>query len=175
MTRLQAVVAWGVLLGCIAATPFLSKLTPGALAPTIREYMPVQLALDFHQRRCLEGRAWIVMTGQPETIRAGDLITFDKPSALSYLREDKVLKMVAGVPGDRLQIVGDEVKINGRVAVRGLELAEFHKQTREQLQRDEVIPQGRYFVIGTMPRSDDSRYWGYVRIDHVNGRAHEIF
>lgn len=167
--------AWVMVVLCLVAIPNLQALAPMNFAGWMRERIPYTLAMDFHPQRCLPGRVWIVKRGEPANVDRGNLVTFRKPAALEYLREDYVLKMVAGLPGDRLQIVGEDVRINGKTVATGLPLAKFHAQTLDYLQRDEIIPADRFFVIGTAGRSDDSRYWGYVRREHLLGSAVEVF
>lgn len=112
---------------------------------------------------------------QPNQVQGGDYLFWKPSGALRYVNQEFVLKRVAGVPGDRLLIKDQNVYINGKLTVSGLPLSGLYRVSPKQLERDEVIPPGRFFVIGTHPNSDDSRYWGYLDIKNVAGIGYKIF
>lgn len=139
---------------------------------------PVSFAYDPHDERCLPDVHLSLMTHwRPTEIADGDLVFWEpkKTPALSYVKQAFVLKMVAGVAGDRLQIHGGHVTVNGRDVAQGLALAGLYDKTPSQFDRDETIPAGKLFVIGTHPHSDDSRYWGYLNASDVAGKAYKLY
>lgn len=111
----------------------------------------------------------------PNTVRRGDYVFWKPYGALSYVREAHVLKEVAGVPGDRVRISEGIVYINGRQVAAGLENAPMYGRSAESFEVDETISPGRYFVIGTVQYSNDSRYWGYLPHDRIEGFAYRVF
>jgi conjugal transfer pilin signal peptidase TrbI len=138
----------------------------------------VSLAWDPHEVNCLpELHLALLVHHRPARVERGDYV-FWKASAvtaLSYVKEDFVLKRVAGVPGDVLRIRGDQVSINGRLVAEGLEDAVLYRRRPADFQREEVIPPGRYFVIGTARMSNDSRYWGYLPHEAIVGTGYRIY
>lgn len=138
----------------------------------------VSLSYDPHVVNCLpELHLALLVHHQPAEVERGDYL-FWKASAigaLSYVKEDFVLKRVAGVPGDILRIQGDRVLINGKLVAEGLEDAVLYKRRPADFERTEVIPPRRYFVIGTARMSNDSRYWGYLPHEAIVGKGYRIY
>lgn len=132
------------------------------------------LAWDAHGQRCLPlSLAWLVKNPQTN-LKRGDLVYFAPFGALSRVREPVIIKQVAGMPGDQLEIRGDAVLINGRQVARGFPFLRAFHTTLSAVQRREIIPAGRLFVIGTQPGSMDSRYWGYLPQSRVKGKAYAL-
>src|SRR5262249_35130602 len=137
---------------------------------------PISLAFDPNDEKCLPDMHLSLMIHRhPAHIVDGDLVFWKPAGALAYVKQQVVMKQVAGVPGDHLQIRAGKVLINGHQVVEGLALAVLYQATPELLERDEVIPAGKLFVVGQHPHSDDSRYWGYLDVAQVDGFALKIF
>lgn len=86
------------------------------------------------------------------------------------------VKQIAAVPGDRVQVSTQGVAINGHVQGALLHLKEGERLWRmgrriSDVERDELVPQGHLWMMGTNPRSYDSRYWGYIENEQIIGRA----
>ncbi|WP_420213511.1 signal peptidase I (plasmid) [Burkholderia aenigmatica] len=84
-------------------------------------------------------------------------------------------KIAAGLPGDHITIRRDRLYINDRYwgsVARGLF---YYKKPAGYFDRDFVVPPGELFVLGTEPRSFDSRYWGPIRDDQVDGTLSVLF
>jgi conjugal transfer pilin signal peptidase TrbI len=138
--------------------------------------IPVSFGFDPNDEKCLPDLHLSLMVHRrPSHIEDGDLVFWKPAGALSFVKQEFVMKQVAGVPGDHLQIHGGEVLVNGRVVEHGLALAKLYHATPEQFERDETIPPGKLFVVGHHPHSDDSRYWGYLDVTAVVGRAYRIY
>ena len=73
------------------------------------------------------------------------------------------------------RVAGEEVLINGKVVAKGLPLVDKSKVSTKAFERDEVIPEGKVFMTGTHPLSNDSRYWGYLDLTAVVGKGYKIF
>ena len=94
------------------------------------------------------------------------------------------IKRVIGLPGETVEISRKQVLINGEPLeesyVRFLQppLSPDHPEygLRGESLRDDwgprVVPEGSLFVLGdNRDNSRDSRFWGYLPIDQVKGRA----
>jgi len=123
-------------------------------------------------------------------LRRGDVIVIRYPID----RKQTFLKRIVGMPGDRIQIVNKELRINGvkvsepyvqhatdyvdsyrdnfpsepniTLVLEGIEM--LHSSVKNG---EVVVPSGSYFVMGdNRDNSLDSRYWGFVTKDDLLGR-----
>jgi signal peptidase I len=96
------------------------------------------------------------------TPRRGDIVVISVPNS-----EIPLIKRVIGLPGEVIAIVDNQVTIDGVV------LDEDYLD--DIAQRDygpHEVPAGHIFVMGdNRNASNDSRYFGPVREDHIIGRA----
>jgi conjugal transfer pilin signal peptidase TrbI len=137
---------------------------------------PVTIGFDPNDEKCLPDMHLSLLVKQnPAHVERGDLLFWEPSGALSYIKQAYVLKRVSGVPGDRLQVTGEEVLVNGEVVAKGLPLVDTTKVSTKAFERDEVIPAGKFFMTGTHPLSNDSRYWGYLDVGSVVGKGYKIF
>lgn len=126
---------------------------------------------------CLPWSAFIVKPGRPTGIRRGELLVFyDKriqPAiGSSAWQSTPIVKMVVGVPGDRVEIQHGGIWINGRYWGR-MWLMKFLKNMglHDHEPDDYRVPQGKYLMLGTTPASYDGRYWGLVPQQEFVGQA----
>lgn len=81
--------------------------------------------------------------------------------ARPQLRGDTAwVKRVMGMPGDRIDVVGNDVLINGQVVAQGLGQDRFGVPL--ELAAGGVLQAGQYYTLLPHPRSMDSRYYGAV-------------
>jgi signal peptidase I len=96
-------------------------------------------------------------------IRRGDVVSFthDAPNPETYI------KRVVGLPGERVEITGGIVRIDGKP------LDEPYVQFRDHRSAPPtIVPPHAYYVLGdNRADSDDSRDWGVLRQSDVVGRA----
>jgi len=138
--------------------------------------MPYAFAYDPNEERCLPDLHLAFLVKNEKTLPAtGDLVFWKPSGALRDMPQEYILKRVAGVPGDHLVINGSSVQINGTTVVSGFPLIDLYNRAPKDFERNEVIPAGHVFVIGTHPLSNDSRYWGYLSVDLIKGLGHKIF
>jgi signal peptidase I len=113
-------------------------------------------------------------------IRRTDVVVFKYP-------EDPgrdFIKRVIGLPGETVEVRDKTVLINGKPLVEpyahfrdeplGAEDPEFGLpvETTRPGYGPETVPAGELFVMGdNRDNSRDSRYWGFLPIDQVKGRA----
>lgn len=115
-----------------------------------------------------------IMVNKKAYLRAGpqrgDVIVFNDPRDMKKI----FIKRVAGLPGETLEIKDGKVIINGNVME-----SEFHYYNAgDYAKNDHVIkvPFGNYFVLGDNSiASLDSRFFGFVPIKSINGRAMTIY
>ncbi|TYT75971.1 signal peptidase I [Desulfobotulus mexicanus] len=108
----------------------------------------------------------------------GDVIVFAYPEDSSK----DFIKRVVGVEGDVIEIRNKQLYRNGEVVPD--EPYAWHVDTtvyrREITPRDNMgpvrVPEGKLFTMGdNRDSSSDSRFWGYVDIRELKGRAFMIY
>ena len=88
---------------------------------------------------------------------------------------ETIVKMVAGVAGDIVEIQNGIVKINGRYldtvfyGVKKKSVPKTHWDTTY------TINEGELFLYGTGEKSYDSRYWGVFPKSRIIGVVRPIF
>ena len=130
-------------------------------------------------------------------IKHGDIVVFHYP----VHPQQHFVKRVIGVPGDRIHLVNKQVYVNGKPAV---EPYVVYRSTQPNYYRDDfpttkyidgnvdshwwiqmrkliedgnlIVPEGYYFVLGdNRDESLDSRYWGFVPRENIEGRPLLIY
>ena len=109
--------------------------------------------------------------------RRGDIIVFRFPEDTSK----DFIKRVVAVGGDTVEIKGKQVFVNGERQTGDFEL---HTDSAIWPQwngpRDNFpptqVPEGKLFVMGdNRDHSNDSRFWGFVDLKAVRGKAFMIY
>ena len=140
-----------------------NKLSYGVRMPDVN-WVPLAGCVD------LVRGSHVMDWGMPER---GDVIVFVYPKD----RCKDFIKRVVAVPGDEVMIRDKKLFINGKAVEDphahfedgGMTLSGDH--VRDNLGPVKV-PEGRVFVMGdNRDRSFDSRFWGFVPIEDVRGRA----
>lgn len=111
-----------------------------------------------------------------EPVHRGDVIVFVFPPDPTK----DFIKRVIGLPGDKIEIRGETVYLNGHKMPDPHAYFELGKNRLMIAPRDKygpvVVPKHEIFVMGdNRDRSYDSRYWGFVPINNVEGRAMFIY
>lgn len=109
--------------------------------------------------------------------KRGDVIVFVFPMD----RSKDFIKRVIGVEGDRIDIEGDKIFLNGK----RMDDPWGHYQTQNSWRRSlgpigpfehVVVPKDHLFVLGdNRDNSQDSRVWGFVHLNEVKGKAFLIY
>lgn len=130
---------------------------------------------------CMPGRFYFIerlVPGRVLKFQRGDLIVFrtDNRTSPYYQRGTRFIKVVHGVPGDRVVIDDSgKVQINGKnyhfETALETKVADLLGRKLGDCAVNYVIPEGRYFAMGTLPDSYDSRYWGMVHPDQIMGKG----
>ena len=127
--------------------------------------------------------------GCKQAVKRGDIAIFAYPNdrTVSYI------KRVIGLPGDRVQVRGNEVWVNGKslkvreaVDPKGLQVTESAGDGQWQVtwapadkhppEADTTVPAGQVFVLGdNRDASIDSRTFGAVPLQDVLGKARQVW
>ncbi len=107
----------------------------------------------------------------------GDVIVFIYPKDTSK----DFIKRVVGVGGDRVDIDGDKIYINGKKIEDPWGYYDTKNEWRRSLGpigpfEHVVVPKDHLFVLGdNRDNSQDSRFWGFVPVNEVKGKAFVIY
>lgn len=85
-----------------------------------------------------------------------------------------MVKIVAGIPGDRLVVKDDFAYINGAPWGR-LTLLRTLQKGSGSLDRDVHVPPGKVLLLGTTPYSYDGRYYGFIDQVDIEAEAIPVF
>lgn len=128
--------------------------------------------------------------------KRGEVVVFDYPRDPSI----KYVKRVVGIPGDTIEVKQGELYLNGKLVeqersgrvvdpVGGWQPIEFTENlggVRHPVYRTQpmlvtsygpvTVPHNEYFMMGdNRDRSNDSRFWGFVRRDQIVGRMVYVY
>ncbi len=149
-------------------------------------YLPLNLAgeryrlgFDASETRCLP--QWLfVVDLKDRNVGRGDYVAFRSGQMEPHFPNGTlIIKILAGVPGDVATIddtgatVADVAWGPLHYLEPGRRLAE-EGQTLDDYRRSETIAAGTYWVMGTLPASYDSRYWGPIDEEQIVGRAYPV-
>jgi signal peptidase I len=99
------------------------------------------------------------------SIERGDLVVFWFPADTSK----SYIKRVIGLPGDTVEIVNGEVRVNGQPIEEPYVPGEYRDHGTMPPVR---VPPAHYFVLGDhRSSSNDSRSWGTVHRSFIYGKA----
>ncbi|MBN2735945.1 MAG: signal peptidase I [Spirochaetales bacterium] len=118
-----------------------------------------------HGDRCLSlrlsfGEAWT--SGLPFPLKRKDVVIISDSKYGA-----KLFKRVIGLPGETLELKGNQVLIDGRILEEPYALVDKNYNPRVF-----QIPMGKVMVLGdNRSHSRDSREFGLVDIHHINGKV----
>jgi signal peptidase I len=150
------------------------KIPSGSMIPTLQigDHILVN-KLAYGIRVPLYGH-YLVDFGK---VQRGDVIVFIFPED----RSKDFIKRVVGVAGDTVEIRGKKIFLNGKQIEDPY--AHFEGDDPQNVlpaSRDDFgptrVPENQLFVMGdNRDRSYDSRFWGFVNLDDVRGKAFLIY
>lgn len=117
-----------------------------------------------------------VIVSKISAIDRFDMIVFQAPDS-----EDRYVKRVIGIPGDRIEMIEDVLYINGEVYdepyvsyIEGDPITARITEnfTLEGLTGSREVPEGAFFVLGDHRlKSNDSRSFGFINEENVIGEV----
>ena len=150
------------------------KIPSGSMIPTLQigdhilvNKLSYGLRMPFLERYLLEY----------STPQRGEVVVFIFPED----RSKDFIKRVIGVAGDTVEVRAKKVFINGKqVDDPHANFAGYDPQAGAVGSGDDyapkVVPENHIFVMGdNRDRSYDSRFWGYVNLNDVRGKAFLIY
>ena len=161
------------------AGAFLARALPAlAVVVVIGAYLAARFAIgiDDQVHRCLPPYGVFLVDRHDRTIPRGGLVAFRARGLAPYFADGTVvIKALAGLPGDAVEVTTEAVRVNGVVRAEGLALARTLGKTPADFVRAETVPPGHLWVLGASPDSFDARYWGMLPVGQVVGRAYALF
>lgn len=109
--------------------------------------------------------------GEPER---GNVVVFKAP----INDRDEFIKRIVGLPGDTIKIKAGKILLNGEILEETyLNLGVYTNSNRFAKEDIEVtVPEDEYFVLGdNRGHSSDSRFWGFIKRDAINGKAWLVY
>ena len=140
-----------------------------AAATAVSEY---GIYIDTSEVRCMPEYLYAAEPRDGAVLKRGDMVSFvaAKDEMLGLMAGKRIGKIVMAMQGDHVLSDATGVRINGKlVATRSdLSLENMRKKGAEPVSTNRVLAAGEIFVMGTLPRSFDSRYWGPMQDSHID-------
>jgi len=135
-----------------------------------------RLGYDDQDHQCLPSHRWFLIDRHDREVTQGGIVAFAALGLGPYFRDGQTLvKRAAGVPGDRVEVGLESVRINGATVGEGLALAGTLGHPPQNFLRDDIVPPGHLWMMGATADSFDSRYWGFLPEGQVIGRAYALW
>ncbi len=150
------------------------KIPSGSMIPTLQIGDHILVNKLSYGIRIPFWEHYLVHFGQPQR---GDVMVFIFPED----RTKDFIKRVIGVGGDTVEIHGKKVYVNGKqiddphAHFEGDDPQAVGLPSRDDF-GPQKVPEHHIFVMGdNRDRSYDSRFWGFVDLDDVRGKAFLIY
>lgn len=133
-----------------------------------------KLILVLNSDKCIPGSVFVVDTRQKH-VNSGELVMFMSPQTDILPSGINIIKLVAGVQGDRVEVGQFSVSNNSHKFPAPIDSAAkaLNIDTRT-LTGTRTVEKDRLFVLGTLAGSYDSRFFGPIKTQQVIGRAYLI-
>ena len=133
------------------------------------------LYLDLAETRCMPERLYVGYPRSDVPLKAGDVVSFRASNRimLDLMTGKRIAKIVAATAGDHVVSNEKGVWINGKELLQrnALSLEKIAAKNKKPVNIDKTLETGELFVIGTLPRSFDSRYWGLLPERYVDRKV----
>lgn len=163
----------------MALVAILMAVLPQAIGALVKSN--VQIGWDAQDYKCLPFSLYLfkMESARPAEVatRRGAMVVFkphDGNTGISRLDGIRMVKVVAGLPGDRLVVKDDFAYVNGAPWGRLTLLGTLHKGAGS-FDRDVYVPPGKVLLLGTTPYSYDGRYYGFIDQGDIEAEAIPVF
>lgn len=126
---------------------------------------------------CIQGNFFLV-DHKDRVPKQGKIFAYRSMQAEPvYPNGTLMAKYLAAGPGDTVEVTPDfRILVNEKQFTRGLpHLKDADDETLKNFIGKRVLKADEYWVLGDLPMSFDSRYWGAIRVDQLVGRAYVLF
>lgn len=99
------------------------------------------------------------------SLKKGTFVVFSVPQKATKNREyyEDFIKEIVGTYQDNIEVKNNKIYINNKLMGDILEKDSYGNSIRTLKEgKQEKIKQNEYFVMGSNPKSYDSRYWGAI-------------
>jgi len=136
-------------------------------------WLSQRIIVSINTMTSLPQAAFLVLKGKP--VLRGEYVAFNPPPNPLYTSQKPFIKIVGGVPGDRVSAKNSQFYINGKFI--GLAKPISSKGYPLKTGPTGVLPKDEYFVYAPNPNSFDSRYeaMGWINKSRFIGRAYPVF
>lgn len=142
-------------------------------------YGRVVIAVPAQATSCLNSIIFLVNFEQKPKVERGEIIAFTFVGETPVLKTgDKVLKLVAAIPGDVVRVTEHALYINNIKHPKAKPMSKnlnTLSHAASKYEREVTLQDGEYFVIGETVDSYDSRYWGTIKHEQITGKAYAVF
>jgi signal peptidase I len=98
----------------------------------------------------------------------GDVVVFNSPTQLG----SQFVKRVIGLPGDKIKIVNNRIKVNDQLLNEDYITGETNSKMFPNDEMEIIVPGNSYYVLGdNRDESTDSRDFGFVSRENIIGRV----
>ena len=134
------------------------------------------LAIDPQTVRCLPEVRAVLLDRAATPQSRGDLVLFEAHGLEPAFKDGTLLvKRMAGLPGDWIEISSTGVRVNGQLRAEGLDLTTKLGHAPADFTRQYRIPAGHFLPLGTARASLDGRYYGPIATGRIRGAAVVLF
>jgi len=150
------------------------KIPSGSMRPTLIEGDHILVNKFIYGVKLPFLRKTVIPVKEPER---GDIIVFIYPED----RSKDFIKRVIGLPGEKIEIIGREIYIDGKqLNDKYGHYVNQGSENRNPGHKDRygprIVTENHYFVMGdNRDQSYDSRFWGFVPSESIKGKAFVIY
>ncbi len=131
-----------------------------------------RVGVDTQAVRCFpDFQVYLIDLWDKTPMRGGLYAFYAKGLSPIYPDGTRMLKRLTGMPGDKVEVINEQVQINGNIVSTGMPLAKRLGATSSQFHRTLTLSEKTYWFSGDAPTSFDSRYWNTVTHHQLLGRA----
>ena len=135
------------------------------------------IGIDTQRYKCIDHTVYIISKTDRYPVR-DQIFAVESLGAEPAIPDGSLMaKYIRGMPGDTVTITTDQkILINGKQVGEGLyHLKGASPEVLKKFIGSRVLQADEYWVMGTLPRSFDSRYYGPVSSRQIKGRVYAAF